>query len=293
MGIKFHIGGRIVGEQEAFVPAMDRGFLFGDGVYEVLRTRRGRLFCPDRHLERLRRSASRIRVPLPLEQAGLLARIEETVAAAGNPESYVRVILTRGVGLVPNIDPDTSCGTPNLVILVRPLELPSPEQYERGLSAWVVETLRNDRRAMDPAIKSGNYLNNILGLMEAKDRGADVALFLNAAGCLTEAPTSNAWIVKDGRILTPPPEAGILLGITRSLILEMGRAQGLPIEERAISAAELRAADEIFLTSTLKDVIAVTRLDGRPVGNGRPGPVTRDLAARFEAYADSLVGERD
>ncbi len=289
MTVMFHIDGRILPEEEARVPAMDRGFLFGDGVYEVLRTRKGRLFRPDLHLARLRKSASRIRIPMPWPDEELLARVRETIEAAGNEESYVRVILTRGTGRLPNIDPVHAAPDPNLVILVRPLELPTPEEYARGASAWVVETLRNDRRAMDPAIKSGNYLNNILGLMEARDHGAEVALFLNAEGCLTEAPTSNVWIVRGGEILTPPPEAGILLGITRGLLLEMGRKQGLPVAERRIDRTQLFGADEIFLTSTLKDILPVTILNGRPVGEGSPGPLTRDLASRFALFADSLL----
>jgi branched-chain amino acid aminotransferase len=280
----FQINGKIVPEQEAFVPAMDRGFLFGDGVYEVIRTRGGKLFHPELHYARLIKSAERLRIPFSWSLDDLIQNIEATREAAGAGDHYVRIILTRGTGLAPNIDPAHAPADPNVVLLVRPLELPSEADYARGWSAWLVNTLRNHRRALDPAIKSGNYLNNIIALMEAKDHGADVALLLNSEGYLTEAPTSNAWIVKDGRTLTPPPEAGILLGITRGLLLDMARKQDLPVYEEEISRENLLAADEIFLTSTLKDILAITTLNGNPVGDGKPGPITKDLAKRFAEF---------
>ncbi len=286
MPVMFQINGKIVPESEAYVPAMDRGFLFGDGVYEVIRTRGGKLFHPELHYARLTQSAQRLRIPFPWSLEELEKNIEATREAAGTGEHYVRIILTRGTGLAPNIDPAHAPSAPNIVLLVRPLELPSREQYEKGFSAWLVNTLRNHRQALDPAIKSGNYLNNIIALMEAKDHGADVALLLNSDGFLTEAPTSNVWIVKDGRTLTPPPEAGILLGITRGLLLDMARREDLPVYEEAISRETLLEADEIFLTSTLKDILAITALNGNPVGDGKPGPVTKDLARRFHQFVE-------
>ncbi len=286
MTVMFQINGKIVPENEALVPAMDRGFLFGDGVYEVIRTRGGKLFHPELHYARMTQSAERLRIPFPWSLDELIENIEATRKATGQGDHYVRIILTRGTGLAPNIDPAHAPANPNMVLLVRPLELPSEEDYAKGWSAWLVNTLRNHRRALDPAIKSGNYLNNIIALMEAKDHGADVALLLNVDGELTEAPTSNAWIVKDGRTLTPPPEAGILLGITRGLLLDMAREQDLPVYEEQISREDLLAADEIFLTSTLKDILAITTLNGNPVGDGKPGPVTKDLAKKFKKFLE-------
>ncbi|MEZ5987739.1 MAG: aminotransferase class IV [Planctomycetota bacterium] len=282
--------GTILPESEARVPVLDRGFLFGDSIYEVLRTRRGRFIGLEDHLARLHRSADRLRLVVPLSDDELVARCRDTVAAAANDESYVRVILTRGTGAAPNIDLRYAPEVPTLLILVRPLPTPPADLLTRGLSAWLVTTRRNDRRALDPAIKSGNYLNNIMGLMEAQDRGADTALFLNTQGNLTEAPTANAWIVSGGRILTPPLEAGILEGVTRGLLLEMGRELRLPMEERDLDEAALRSAEEVFLSSTISDISPVTRLDGRPIGDGRPGPVALDLAARFPDWLDARGG---
>ena len=162
---------------------------------------------------------------------------------------------------------------------------------ERGYSAEVVSVCRNDPRALDPAIKSGNYLNNILGLMEARRDGADTAIFLNTLGQVTEAPTSNLWLVKDGAALTPPLEVGILEGVTRGLLLDYGREMGLPIREQLLTEQDLRAADEIFMTSTLKDVGPITSLDGEPLGDGRPGPVSLELASEFTAWLDQGGGD--
>jgi branched-chain amino acid aminotransferase len=284
------IDGRLRSLAEATIPVMDRGFLFGDSVYEVLRTHKGRFLCLDRHLRRLRSSAQALRFELPLSDRGFEDRVRQTVEASDNAESYVRIIVTRGVNIKPDIDPDFTVGVPSVVIMVRQLDQRVEPPVLHTYSACLVMTRRNDRRALDPAIKSGNYLNNILGLMEAKQRGAQVALFLNSEGHLTEAPTANVWLVRNGEILTPPLTAGILLGITRELLLEVGARDGLPVAERDLTEEDVRAADELFLSSTLRDVAPITELDGKPVGNGQPGPVAIDLNRRYLAECDRLVG---
>jgi len=286
-----NINGEIVPETEARVPVLDRGFLFGDSIYEVLRTRKGGFHSAGRHLDRMERSASRILMKLPISREQLLERCAETARAAGNEESYVRIILTRGTGTAPNIDLRYAPEMPNLIIMVRPLPRPPADLMAKGFSAEVVSIRRNDPRALDPAIKSGNYLNNIMGLMEARQDGADVAIFLNTLGQVTEAQTSNLWMVKDGDILTPPPEVGILRGITRGLLLEYGQLEGLPIREQLLTEADLRATDEVFMTSTLMDIAPITSLDGQPIGSGRPGPVTLELARGFSAWLDQGDGD--
>jgi len=288
-----YVQGRIVNEADAFVPVLDRGFLFGDSIYEVITTRRGRLFCAKPHLDRLRTSAERLHMELPWSDEDLLGICNEMIAKSGNAENYLRIIVTRGTGTAPNIDLEYAPKTPSLVILVRSLDQPATRRpadlLETGVSAWLVTTTRNDRRALDPAIKSGNYLNNILGQMEARRKGVDVALFLNSERKLTEAPTSNVWLVHAGRIRTPTIESGILAGITRGLLLEIGREQGLAMEEAELTADDLFSADEIFLSSTTRSIVPVTMLDGEPVGDGKPGPVTLDLAERYERYADQIL----
>ncbi len=290
-----NFNGEITPEAEARVPVLDRGFLFGDSVYEVVRTRKGGFHSVGRHLDRLERSAGRIRMKLPLPRVELLERCAETVQAAGNAESYVRIIVTRGTGTAPNIDLAYAPEEPNLIIMVRPLPLPPADLLEKGFSAEVVSVRRNDPRALDPAIKSGNYLNNIMGLMEARRDGADTAIILNTLGQVTEAPTSNLWLVKNGEALTPPPEVGILEGITRGLLLEFGEEGGadgkLSTREQLLEEKDLREADEIFMTSTLMDIAPITRLDGHPIGTGRPGPVTLELSQGFSAWLDQGGGD--
>ena len=286
-----NINGVITPESEGCIPVMDRGFLFGDSVYEVIRTRMGGFHSVGRHLDRLERSAGRILMKLPLSRSELVDRCAETTAAADNEDSYIRIILTRGTGTAPNIDLAYAPEEPNLVILVRPLPRPPADLMERGFSAEVVSVRRNDARALDPAIKSGNYLNNIMGLMEARRDGADTAIFLNTSGQVTEAPTSNLWLVKDGVAMTPPLEVGILAGITRGLLLDYGGEKGLPIREQLLTEEDLRAADEVFMTSTLMDIAPISRLDGQPIGEGRPGPVTRELAPGFSTWLDQGGGD--
>jgi branched-chain amino acid aminotransferase len=284
-----NLDGAIVGEADAAIPVLDRGFLFGDSVYEVLRTRGGHLFAWQEHLGRLRTSARGIALEPDLDDAAILRRIDATLRAAGNAESYVRVILTRGTGTAPNIDLAYAPGPPRWIVLVRNL----PPHAAAPVRLQLVGRLRNDPRALDPAVKSGNYLNNLLGLREAKAMGATDCLFLNAGGHVTEASTANLFARHGARVRTPPLAAGILAGVTRALLLEHLRARGDDVAETDLTPADLHDADELFLTSTLRDLASVTHLDGRPVADGRPGPFVRTLAAEFAALADRRARERD
>lgn len=280
-----NVDGTILPEQEARVPVLDRGFLFGDSVYEVLATRGGVPFAWPEHLARLRASAAAIHLDLGADDRELMRRVAATVAEAGNRDHYVRIIVTRGTGTAPNIDLAHAPGPARIVILVRDLHAPSTTEGHLA----IVTRLRNDPRALDPAVKSGNYLNNVLGLAEARSRGATDALFLNTSGHVTEATTANVWIVQGGVALTPPLSAGILAGVTRAILLDLlrrGNADLPRAAERDLRPEDLRRADEIFLTSTLRDVQPVTRLDGAPVGRGSVGPIAHRLQ---QAMAEESV----
>lgn len=284
-----NLDGVILDAAEARIPVLDRGFLFGDSVYEVMRTVGAVPFAWPEHLARLRASARGLRLPLDLDDAEVMRRVVATLEAAGGGDSYVRIIATRGTGTAPNIDLGYAPGPPRWVILVRPLTAIS------GLSArlCIIDRLRVDRRALDPALKSGNYLNNVLGLAEAKDAGATDCVMLNTAGFVTEASTSNLFVVRGGRLATPPLTAGILAGVTRALLIAYCRDRGIVVDEQDLTAADLRNADELFLTSTLRDIGPVTHLDGRALHGGGPGPFTQGLAAEFRSHCDRLLRERD
>jgi len=282
-----NFNGVITAEQDARIPVLDRGFLFGDSVYEVLRTRGGVPFAWPEHLARLRASAHGIGLDLDLDDQAIMGRVVQTLAAAQIDEAYIRIVVTRGTGSAPSIDLDHAPGPANYVILVRDLPKVRPEVH-----LALIPRLRTDRRALDPAIKSGNYLNNLLGLAEAKARGATECLFLNRDGQLTEASTSNFYMVRDGVIVTPAPGAGLLSGITRGLLLDLCESIDLELKEQDLGEADLAAADEVFLSSTLRDIVPVTVVDGAQVGDGKPGPVTRRLAEQFDQLCERLARDR-
>jgi branched-chain amino acid aminotransferase len=266
-------------EQTASISVFDRGFLYGDSVYEVTRTAGGRPVDLERHLVRLERSAAAILLPTPPRPA-VIAAIDQTLAAAGNPDSYIRVIVTRGSGEI-GLDPALAV-EPRLIVIVRPLHLPPQALYRDGCAVSLVGVRRNLRRAVDPAVKSGNYLNNILALAEAKRSGAHEAIMCNAEGHVVEGSTSNVFVVQGGRVRTPVLEDGLLDGITRGRVIELCAAAGFPCEETHLLPGDLRAADEAFLTSSIRGVLPITLVDGAPIGGGKPGPVSLELMRRYD-----------
>lgn len=284
-----NVDGAILAERDARIPVLDRGFLFGDSIYEVVRTFGGVPFGWPEHWARLVASAEAIRLRLDLDEAAIARRIAATVRAAGGNDHYVRLIVTRGTGDAPNIDLAYAKSPPCWVVLVRPLTPIS------GMTARlsVVDRLRNDRRALDPATKSGNYLNSVLGLAEAKDQGATDCVMVNAFGFVTEASTSNLFAFVDGAWATPALGDGILAGITRSLLLQSAAAMGERVVERHLTAGDLRRADEIFLSSTLRDIGPVTHLDGRAIGDGRAGPRTSRWSASFLTFVQERLRSHD
>ena len=283
-----NIDGVIVPEAEARISVLDRGFLFGDSIYEVVRTAADVPFGWAEHFARLRLSAAAMRMELDLDDAELARRVAATLAAAGHGDSYVRIVVTRGTGEAPNIDLAYATGAPTWVVMVRPLAPMSGKPARLAL----VERLRNDRRALDPATKSGNYLNSVLGLAEAKAMGATDCVMLNTQGHVTEASTSNVFALIDGAWCTPPLESGILAGVTRSLLLDFLRNRHDDVIERNLSADDLRGAEEIFLSSTLRDVGPVTHLDGRALHEGEAGPRSMQLLRQFTEHCHALLRDR-
>lgn len=272
---------------DAKISVFDRGFLYGDSVYETMRTAGGEPLELERHLQRLRRSGAGIGLEIPFSDEALARSIKRTHAAAGNPESYVRLVVTRGAGPIA-LDPRHG-HTPLLVVLVQPLVLPQADAYERGIRAVLVDITKNAGTSMDPSIKSGNYLNNILALREAIEAGGEDAIMCNPEGAVSEGATSNVFMVSGGRVATPSMRTGILPGITRQTVCELAASLGLPVEETTILPAQLRAADEVFLTSSVRGIMPVTRLDDAPVGAGTAGPVTRRLHQAYQAYVEAAA----
>lgn len=279
MSIRVHVGGRVCLPEEAKVSVFDRGFLYGDSVYETIATAHGRLFALEEHLTRLERSAERIGL-CPPPRAEMERAIAETVAAAGNRESRVRIMITRGAGKL-DLDP-ASADDPQLLVFAFPLNPPSPEMYARGVSVAIVSMTRNSPQAIDPSVKSGNYLNNVLAVGEARRRsGAYEAILCAADGSVAEGASSNVFVVDGGAVLTPPLAVGILDGITRAKVLELCRANRFAVREERISPDQLRGAAEVFITSSTRSILPVTRVDDRTIGKGLPGPVTRRLMDLF------------
>ena len=282
MTTKINVNGDI--QDVAFISVLDHGFLFGDSVYEVICTFQGKPYFQDEHLKRLYASASGISLEMPYDQKWIKTQIQTTLDFADNPESYIRIIVTRGVGDL-DIDP-SSCFKPNLIIVVKNIPQISGENYEKGIPVALVSIKRNSRDALDPAVKTGNYLNNVLARVEAQKMGAVDAIMVNSWGQLTEGTTSNLFFVREGRLLTPKKDCGILSGITRDKIIQLAHENGMPLEEGVWPGEELLKAEEIFLSGTVKRVMPVSILDNRPVGIGKPGPITQKM---MRLYSELLL----
>jgi branched-chain amino acid aminotransferase len=288
MAATVNVNGRISGEREAVVSVFDHGFLYGEGVYETMRTYKGRPFLYERHMRRLRNSARMIQLALPFSDEDLAAQIRDTTAATPleGHEAYIRVLVTRGVGDL-TYDPEAT-PTPSLVIIVKPLPEPPAAWYERGVRVAIVDIVRNHPLTVNPMIKSNNLLNLALAGQEAIRKGAFEGVMRNYRGELTECTTANLFIVRGGAALTPPLEAGLLPGITREFLFEVGRDVGVDVREEVLRDPDLLGADEAFLTSTTREAVPIVQVDGQAIGSGAPGPVTRKLLQGFRerAYAD-------
>jgi branched-chain amino acid aminotransferase len=287
MSAVVYVNGTISPAERATIPVFDHGFLYGEGIYETMRTYHLEPFRFDRHAGRLRHSAELLALSLPWSDADLLARVRETMAAHGAlDEAYIRVLVTRGVGEL-TYNP-AACPVPSLIIIVKPFALPPERTFTQGIGVSIVGIRRNHPDALNPAIKSNNLLNNALAMQEALRRGAEEALMLNQAGEIVECSQSNFFIVRAGRVLTPPVSAGLLPGITREFVLELMAELKLPGGETTFTPGDLETADEAFITGTTRQVTPVTSVDGRPIGSGTPGPISLRLLAYFRQRVEQM-----
>lgn len=276
--------GRPVDQDEARISVFDRGFLYGDSVYETLRTSGGHFVEWTAHLDRLRRSGEGIGLEILLDNEAIHRALLSTVAASGNADSRVRIVVTRGVG--PLMLDLREAEDQELVIFVQPLVVPSRERYERGVSAVIVG---DTPRPTQPGLKTGNYLPNILALKRATERRGEDAIVCNRVGEITEGATSNLFMVHKGEVSTPPVEVGLLPGITRRRVIDLCEQLGLALHERHITPDALRASSEVFLTSSIRGIMPVTTLDGEMMSGGSPGPRTRQLMAAYEAWLSVIA----
>lgn len=282
-----YVNGRIAPADQAVVPVYDHGFVYGEGIYETLRTYNKVPFLYDRHMRRLRQSAERIALDVPFDDRTLLEWIHRTMDAAGDlREAYIRILLTRGVGeLTYDV---TFTPTPTLVIIVKPHEEVPARIPNDGIKISLVGILRNHPGSVNPLIKSNNLLNNALAAQQALREGAFEAVMRNYRGELSECSLSNLFIVRDGSALTPPVDAGLLAGITRGFLFEVGEAAAVRVLETSLRDEDLFGADEAFLTGTTLEIVPIVRVDDKTIGSGQPGPVTRTLLQQFRSMAHEL-----
>jgi branched-chain amino acid aminotransferase len=287
-----NVNGRVFDQEHAVISVFDHGFLYGEGVYETLRTYNGQPFLFDRHMRRLRNSAGMLALQVPLADAQIDARFRETMRAAGlgdgpEREAYIRILVTRGIGEL-TYDP-AACPNPSIVVIVKPNVAPARDVFERGVTVSLVGVVRNHPGSVNPLIKSNNLLNNALAMQEAFTRGGYEGIMRNYRGELAECTQSNLFIVKNGAALTPPIDAGLLPGITREFLFEVGAEIGIPVRDQVLRDNDLFGADEAFLTSTTREVVPIVSVDDRKVGSGAPGPITRALLDGFRKKAQALT----
>lgn len=282
-----YLNDKLVPKEQAVVSVFDHGFLYGDGIYETLKVYDGLIFKLDDHLERLERSARFIRLTLPLGRQGFAAVLQETLTANGLADAYVRMMITRGPGEI-GLDP-ALCPKPTFVVFAKPFEEYPAHLYEKGVAVGIVKTRRNLAEALNPAIKSTNFLNNILAKIEAIERGVYEGIMLNHAGYVAEGTICNIFMVKDGVVHTAPLSAGILEGVTRRLVLDVASGNGIRVEETLFTPDELYAADECFITNTTMEVMPVSKVDDRTIGAGVPGPVTQQLGRFYRQEVNACL----
>jgi branched-chain amino acid aminotransferase len=292
MAATVNVNGTVFDQEHAMISVFDHGFLYGEGVYETLRTYNGQPFLFDRHMRRLRNSAGMLDLPLPLSNEEIGRRFLETVKAAGlgtapDNEAYIRLLVTRGVGEL-TYDP-AATPNPSFVVIVKRQVDPSPAEFDQGVTVALVEIVRNHPGSVNPMIKSNNLLNSALAMQEAFRRKAFEGVMRNYRGEIAECSTSNIFIVKNGAALTPPLDAGLLPGITREFIFEVGAGAGIPVREQALKDPDLFGADEAFLTSTTREIVPIVKVDDKTIGSGKPGPVTRKLLETFREKARELT----
>jgi len=276
---KIYIDGKFYSEASAKVSVFDHGLLYGDGIFEGIRFYNGRVFRLEQHLERLWNSARSICLEIPMTRQEMTEALLETIRQNHLRDGYIRLVVTRGVGNL-GLNPE-QCKNPSVIIIVATIALYHEDFYRKGLSIVTVATRRSNPASLNPAVKSLNYLNNVMARIEANLASADEALMLNDAGNVAECTADNVFIIKHGRIFTPPITAGALQGITRSVVFDIAGEFDLKVVEADFTRHDIFVADECFLTGTAAEIVPVVKADGRTIGNGKPGPITIRIVARF------------
>ncbi len=285
MSLKVYIDGKLYEKEDAKISVFDHGLLYGDGVFEGIRSYGGKVFRLQAHLDRQWNSAKAIWLTIPVSKEEMAAAVQQTMAANHLEDGYIRVVVTRGSGTL-GLDPNR-CAHPQVIIITDQITLYAEELYRNGLELVTVSTVRNHPAALSPRVKSLNYLNNILAKIEGLQAGCIEALMLNHRGEVAECTGDNIFLVRQGRVLTPPNEAGILEGITRGAVIELAAEAGIPVAEVPLTRHDVYIADECFLTGTAAEVVPVVKVDSRIIGDGTPGRVTRRLSERFHQLARS------
>ncbi|MBE0540170.1 MAG: branched-chain-amino-acid transaminase [Verrucomicrobia bacterium] len=279
--MKIFLDGRYYDERTAKISVFDHGLLYGDGVFEGIRAYHGRVFKLKEHIDRLFCSAKAILLTIPMSHADIMRAVVETCRRNRVRDGYIRLLVTRGVGTL-GLNPNR-CKRGSVVIIAGKIQLYPPEFYERGMAIITVPTTRNLHSAVNPAIKSLNYLNNILAKIEANNAGCEEAIMLNAEGFVAECTGDNIFIVREGELLTPPLSAGALYGITRRVVMNLALAAGYKVSEPNLTRYDLFNADECFVTGTGAEIVPIVKIDGRVIGRGKPGKVTRKLVSQYHA----------
>ncbi|MBT7608494.1 MAG: branched-chain-amino-acid transaminase [Bacteriovoracaceae bacterium] len=282
-----NINGVITGKEDAKVSVFDRGFLFGDSIYEVTLTYDYVLFKLEEHFDRLWESAESLALHISHSRKELTYEVNKTLKQLNEKRAYVRIIITRGEGMI-GLDPNLASKN-NVIIICKSLPENPNWWYETGVEMIIANILRNPKESMDPSIKSGNYLNNVLAYAEAKKQGAFDAIMLNRDGFITEGTTNNIWMIKNKEIITPPLGAGLLPGITRQTLIELAKLKNLPVSEKNFTRDELYSADESFLTSSTKELVPIVKINGKSIGSAVPGPLTRKLHQIYKDHVQECV----
>ena len=285
MELKIYVDGKYYDERNAKISVFDHGLLYGDGIFEGIRAYNGRVFKLKEHIDRLFYSAKAILLNIPLSHEEMTRAVVATCRENQIHDGYIRLVVTRGVGGL-GLNPNR-CKHPSVIIIADKIQLYPPEMYERGLDIITVPTVRNLHSALNPAIKSLNYLNNILAKIEANNGGCEEAIMLNAEGFVSECTGDNVFIIKNGQMFTPPLSAGALYGITRGVVMDLAREAGISVTEPNLTRYDMFNADECFLTGTGAELIPVVKIDGRVIGTGRPGPITKSLVQNYKALTQS------
>jgi branched-chain amino acid aminotransferase len=279
--MKIYVDGKFLDERQAKVSVFDHGLLYGDGVFEGIRAYNGWVFKLQEHIDRLFYSAKAILLTIPMSNREVMDAVVETCRRNRIRDGYVRLVVTRGVGGL-GLNPNR-CKRPSVIVIADRIQLYPVEYYERGLDIITVPTVRNLHSALNPAIKSLNYLNNILAKIEANNAGCEEAVMLNAEGFVAECTGDNLFIVKAGKLFTPPLSAGALYGITRQTVIDLATQSGYSVAEPNLTRYDLFNADECFLTGTGAEIVPVVKIDGRVIGTGKPGPITRKLEVDYHS----------